>query len=160
MVLKFEAIQFLEGTMSYKLLLMHSNTPVKSVDVQRIYDKFSAGEQISHNIDPKINKFLEQLKSDFPEKGKLSGTDAETSPWAEKFVATGSFLVLDMVQPSSSEMMKYVNNMANRSGLIVFDPQEKRTYLPLKLEFVNQLPLASALLFVLTFLWFISTNTY
>jgi hypothetical protein len=81
-------------------------------------------------FDDKVYAFYSRLISLYPEIDTLPEEELDDSPWACSMEVSGSHVIMAIVPEKSEKVVAQVLALAEENGLVCFDPQASRVYLP------------------------------
>lgn len=125
--------------MSYGLGVWHSAKAISQTEAAELYAKLCEETWVpsGHHID--LYTFYDQLTSRYPEVEAVSDDDLDSCPWACTSERSGAHVILWMRPEKSAEVLPEILRLAENYGLVCFDPQASKLYLPSHLQ-----PTASA----------------
>ena len=81
-------------------------------------------------FDDKVYAFYSRPISLYPEVETLSEEDLDGSPWACSMEVSGSHVIMAIVPEQSEKVVPQVLALAEENGLVCFDAQAAKVYLP------------------------------
>ncbi|MFF3558875.1 hypothetical protein ACFYXS_02365 [Streptomyces sp. NPDC002574] len=131
--------------MSFDLAVWHEPVRVSSAAAAEKYARLCEGDHTGVAGAPEVGAFHRELTAEFPE----SDAD-EASPWASGPHVGNSHVIMAMSWSRAGEVAPRVRELADRHGLVCFDPQAEVVRLPralrgprpLDLELCAGLPVA------------------
>ncbi|MGC7098305.1 hypothetical protein ACPZ19_26845, partial [Amycolatopsis lurida] len=78
---------------------------------------------------PRVAAFYRELTARYPGLDSLPDDD-DSSPWSVRLAVTSDAVVMSMVWSRADEVGPQVRNLADRHGLVVFDPQNESVHHP------------------------------
>ncbi len=125
--------------MSFDLIVFHAEEPLTP---EAIMERFSEVEERLAADDaefpqpspptPRLQAFLTDLEARWPDLDSPRASRKD-SPWASGFFVDDGSIVLNIQWPRAQEVARYVNELTERHGLQLFDPQTERVVLPSRL---------------------------
>ena len=116
------------GTSLY-LAVWNSLTPVSDEEAAHQYQLLKdVGSE--RRFDDRVYAFYSSLLGLYPEVETLSEEELDHSPWACSMEVSGSHVIMAIVPEQSEKVVPQVLALAEENGLVCFDPQAGRVYLP------------------------------
>jgi hypothetical protein len=104
-------------------------TPISSAEAAHQYQLLKElGSE--RRFDDKVYAFYSRLISLYPEVETLSEEELENSPWASSMEVSGSHVIMAIAPERSEKVFPQVLALAEENGLVCFDPQAGKVYLP------------------------------
>jgi hypothetical protein len=104
-------------------------TPISSEEAAHQYQLLKdLGSE--RRFDDKVYAFYSRLSSLYPEVETLSEEELDDSPWASSMEVSGSHVIMAIVPKQSEKVFPLVLALAEENGLVCFDPQAGKVYLP------------------------------
>jgi hypothetical protein len=104
-------------------------TPISSEEAAHQYQLLKdLGSERRFN--DQVYAFYSRLISLYPEVETLSEEELENSPWASSMEVSGSHVIMAIVPEQSEKVVPQVLALAEQNGLVCFDPQAGKVYLP------------------------------
>ena len=104
-------------------------TPISSEEAAHQY-KLLKEVGSERRFDDKVYAFYSRLSSLYPEVETLSEEELDDSPWASSMEVSGSHVIMAIVPKQSEKVFPQVLALAEENGLVCFDPQAGKVYLP------------------------------
>ena len=104
-------------------------TPISSEEAAHQY-KLLKEVGSERRFDDNIYAFYAKLIGLYPEVETLSEEDLDGSPWACSMEVSGSHVIMAIVPEQSEKVVPQVLVLAEENGLVCFDPQAGKVYLP------------------------------
>jgi hypothetical protein len=95
-----------------------------------------------------VYAFYNDLTARYPEIDMLAEEDIDASPWASSLDRSGFHVIMFILEDRAEEVIPVVLELAERFGLICFDPQSKKVHLPSHLRPVAAGPKGSGSLHI------------
>ncbi|NEW72609.1 hypothetical protein [Streptomyces rhizosphaericus] len=112
--------------MSYDLAVWHGDMPSDDREAARVhnrlYDEYLDGDEL-FPVASAIADFLAALTERWPDRDTGDDTPWASTPLSEG--ASGPYVYITLAWSSADTASAYVAQIANRSGLVCFDPQMK-----------------------------------
>lgn len=109
--------------MSFDLYIWREQYPITAEHAAKICQQLADGRDGVVEPDARVLDFRKELADRFPDLEGLSDHELESSPWNMSPDATPSRVVLCMSWSSADEALAFILGLADRHGLICFDPQ-------------------------------------
>ena len=104
-------------------------TPISSEEAAHQYQLLKdLGSERRFN--DQVYAFYSRLISLYPEVETLSEEELGNSPWASSMEVSGSHVIMAIVPEQSEKVVPQVLALAEENGLVCFDPQAGKVYLP------------------------------
>ena len=104
-------------------------TPISSEEAAHQYQLLKdLGSE--RRFDDKVYAFYSRLSSLYPEVETLSEEELDDSPWASSMEVSGSHVIMAIAPKQSEKVFPQVLALAEENGLVCFDPQAGKVYLP------------------------------
>ena len=104
-------------------------TPISSEEAAHQYQLLKdLGSERRFN--DQVYAFYSRLISLYPEVETLSEEELANSPWASSMEVSGSHVIMAIVPEQSEKVVPQVLALAEENGLVCFDPQAGKVYLP------------------------------
>ena len=81
-------------------------------------------------FDAEVYAFYTRLIGLYPKIDTLPEEELDNSPWASSMEVSGSHVIMAIVPEQSEKVIPRVLALAEENGLVCFDPQAGRVYLP------------------------------
>jgi hypothetical protein len=81
-------------------------------------------------FDAEVYAFYSRLIGLYPEIDTLPEEELDDSPWASSMEVSDSHVIMAIVPEQSEKVIPRVLALAEENGLVCFDPQASRVYLP------------------------------
>ena len=104
-------------------------TPISSEEAAHQY-KLLKEVGSERRFDDNIYAFYAKLIGLYPEVETLSEEELDDSPWACSIELSGSHVIVAIMQEQSEKVVPQVLALAEENGLVCFDAQAAKVYLP------------------------------
>ena len=104
-------------------------TPISSEEAAHQY-RLLKDLGSERRFNDQVYAFYSRLISLYPEVETLSEEELDNSPWASSMEASGSHVIMAIVPEQSEKVVPQVLALAEENGLVCFDPQAGKVYLP------------------------------
>ncbi|MDX3074655.1 hypothetical protein [Streptomyces sp. MI02-7b] len=111
--------------MSFDLAVWHETARVSSAAAAQTYARLCEGDHTGVAGAPEVGAFHRELTAEFPE----SDGD-EASPWASGIGVSDRHVLLATSWSRAGQVVPRVRELADRHGLVCFDPQASVVHLP------------------------------
>jgi hypothetical protein len=115
--------------MSFDLGVWHSEVSVSSDEASRIYASLCRKEKPPRAItaSPAIESFYQELTETWPD---TQASKTNSSPWSYALQHSDDHVLLSCEWSRAVEVFPFVQQLAEKHGLVFFDPQSEEVYLP------------------------------
>ena len=122
--------------MSFDLGVWYSSRPMRRDEARERYVALCEGENVESLIEPseRVAAFVAELTALYPQLTQLTDDEVDESPWNCDFDISDGHVIMAMGWPRCGEIAPLVTKMALGHGLVCFDPQSDRVYLPTHLS--------------------------
>jgi len=112
---------------SYDLAVWSEPRPSSQAEAEHIYGEICAGNLSIVGPDKRVSEFREHMLAEFPEAHWTNFEGPEPfSVWAGPLEGTETYLILHISPSHKNVVLPRVAELADRFGLVRFDPQESR----------------------------------
>jgi hypothetical protein len=108
----------------------NSPTPISDEESARQYRLLREAEQVPRRFNAEVYAFYTRLVSLYPEIDALPKEELGDSPWATSMEVSDSHVVMAILPAKSEKVVPQVLALAEENGLVCFDSQAGRVYLP------------------------------
>ncbi len=105
-------------------------TPISVEEAARQYRLLRDLESTARRFDAEVYAFYSRLSSLYPEVDALSEDELDDSPWACSMEVSDSHVIMAIMPEQSEKVVPQILALAEENGLVCFDPQAGRVYLP------------------------------
>lgn len=123
--------------MSFDLAVWHTEEPLTNEKASEIYLRFCQNWPYLEGSNPAVSAFYEELTSRWPELDTIPEHhigNFDFCPWSCALSHSGMAVVMTSVWSKATEVAKYVEPLARKHDLLLFDPQASRAILPVRLR--------------------------
>lgn len=106
--------------MSFDLGVWCAESPITAEEATRKYISQRDGASEAAQPCPEVTAFYEALTRHLPD---LTADNYESSPWSTPLTVGDEFVMMSVVFPRAGEVCRAVLDLAERHGLVCFDPQ-------------------------------------
>ena len=83
---------------------------------------------------PRVNAFIAELGTQFPDLDSLTDNDVDASPWASGFENSDQYAIFNIRWSSAKTMLTAFRVLAAKHELVLYDPQAETVYNPPSLQ--------------------------
>lgn len=116
--------------MSFDLCVWREQHPITAEYAAKVYAHLMDGHDDVVEPDPRVLAFRDELAGRYPDLEALSVQELESSPWNMSPDATSRRVLLCMSWSSADEAVLFILELADRLGLVCFDPQGGQVHNP------------------------------
>ncbi len=122
--------------MSFDLAVWHSSKSWTTEEVAERYVALCAGKNIIKLIEPhkKVSKFVAELTAIYPQIDDVAEDKVDDCPWNCAFDVSAGHCIMSMSFSRADEVAPIIIRLARKYGLICYDPQDEKAYLPSRLR--------------------------
>jgi hypothetical protein len=123
--------------MSFDLAVWDSHVAVTNAEADEIYAKLCEGQPLAGLPSPAIQSFYTELIAKWPEidtVAKENLDDLDLCPWSCALYRSGRYVVMSCVWSRAEKVRAFVESLANKHGLVQFNPQTGEASLPRSLN--------------------------
>jgi hypothetical protein len=105
--------------------VFYTTRPLTNHDASKIYSALCGGGEDPPRIEasPSVAKFLVELRKHYPDIDAASEKEIENCPWACAHDISESAVLCSMVASKYLDAAELVTNLAQKYGLVCYDPQ-------------------------------------
>jgi uncharacterized protein len=116
-----------------RLAVWYSRTAVSSSKAAAFYEDLLDEKRVPLGEEVQVYAFYNELCSRYPENEMLGEEALEDSPWCCAHERSGIHVLMTVRQEQSAETIPVILELAQKNGLVCFDPQSKMVLLPAEL---------------------------
>lgn len=123
--------------MSFDLAVWHTEEPLTNEKASEIYLRLCESWPYLEGDSSAISAFYKELTARWPEIDTIPEHhigDFDFCPWSCSLSRSGMAVIMACVWPKAAEVAKYVEPLARKHDLLLFDPQANRVILPERLQ--------------------------
>lgn len=120
--------------MSYKLAIWHSERAVSDKEAADLYIKLFEQKKIPIEQHIDVYAFYNELAAYYPEIDMVAEEALDASPWSCTHDRSGAHVIVSMLDEKLAEVVPLILKLAERYGLVCFDPQTNKLHLPSYLQ--------------------------
>ncbi len=122
--------------MSFDLGVWYSTAPLSADDAAERHAALCEAEDLESLIEPhpSVRAFLDDLTSRYPSLDDVSDDDLENCPWSCSFDESAGHCLLAMAFSRVDDVALVVMELAQKHGLVCYDPQSDTVHLPRQLR--------------------------
>lgn len=114
--------------MSFDLGVFYTEKPHSDDDAGERYVAYCQEDNLSPWVEhsPKVAAFLKELTAQYPDINESPEQNVDESPWAAGFDVSEGHVLMPMAFSWAKRMYPVIVGLAEKHGLVCFDPQEGR----------------------------------
>lgn len=116
--------------MSFDLAVWSESTAVSAAEAIRKHHEFAAREPDAGPADPRAVVFHRELTAHYPSLSDLPVEELENSPWNGDPMVVGEAVLMTMSWSAADAAVLFIQELAERHEMVLFDPQGDTVYLP------------------------------
>ena len=120
--------------MSYDLGVWHSDLPLDDARAGDLYIKLCEQQWVPTEESPATLAFYNELSARYPEIDDVPEEKLDDCPWSCAHDRSGLHVLMAMQWGKYSEIAPVVYGLADKHGLICYNPQEAKVVLPSRLK--------------------------
>jgi len=125
-------------TARFVLGVWNSNIAISDGEAARIFGQFAEEQGHSEEFNDQVYAFYCHLVQLYPEIDLVPEDQLDACPWACALDMSGAHVIIPMQRNRSAEIVPVVLALANRYGLVCFDPQAHKVHLPARFDSAAQ----------------------
>jgi hypothetical protein len=118
---------------SYKLAVWKSVEGISSQEAANVYHGLIDGNRHT-KFDPDVYSFYVNLTAVYPELDLVPEEEFDSSPWAGAIEVSNAHVILEIEPDKVQTLRQLTLSLAGNHGLVCFDPQDVKVYLPRRLK--------------------------
>jgi hypothetical protein len=120
--------------MSFDLGVWYSESPLSDKEAGDTYLSLCNGVRTATKASPAVGVFYRELTNRYPELGSVSEHEIDSCPWNCAFDKSDGHVLICIAWSRAEEMFPIVVTMAGKQGLVCYDAQADKVYLPTRLK--------------------------
>jgi hypothetical protein len=120
--------------MSFDLGVWHSDRPITDQEAGDLYVKLCEQTWIPIEQNAAVDAFYAELNSRYPEIDTLPENELDSCPWSCAHDRSGLHVLMAITWSRCADVSSVVVELAAKHGLVCYDPQESKVYLPPDLQ--------------------------
>lgn len=116
--------------MSFDLYVWREAQPITAEQADRICHHLAEGQAGVVEPDDGVRAFHEELTARFPDLESLTDEEMETSPWSMSPEGMPTCVITTIRWPRAQELAAFVIDLAERHGLVCYNPQDRTVHNP------------------------------
>ena len=128
---------------SYRLAVWHNATEISNFEAATVYLGLAAHKR-TNNFDPDVYAFYTHLTAIYPEVELVPEDELDSCPWACANELGDAHAILEILPRRAGAVGQLILSLASEHGLVCFDPQGARVYLPLSMKSATGNPFKAA----------------
>jgi hypothetical protein len=115
---------------SFDLAVWFESAPITNEDATQKYLRFAEGDVADAAEHPGVERFLVELSARYPDLDELPDDQIDDSPWSCGFDRSGAHVLMCMRWSVPKEVVDLIAALAEKHGLVLYDPQGSEVHLP------------------------------
>ncbi len=132
--------------MSFDLGVWYSSQPLTAAEAEERYSAFHGNENWNGNgngigntddqaaTDERLTRFVDELTSRYPQIDDVADDEIDACPWSLTFELSSTHVTMPVMWARAEEIAPVVMEIADRHGLVCYDPQSRKIHLPPELR--------------------------
>jgi len=116
--------------MSFDLGVWYGDKPLTDAEAGDLYLKLCEQTWVPIDRKPAVDAFYTELTNRYPEIDTVPEDELDACPWSCAHDRSGLHVVMAMRWSMCAEIAPVVHELAAKHGLVCYDPQESKVYLP------------------------------
>ena len=104
--------------------------PTTAEDAARKYAELTTLEPAVLQRHPRAVAFHRELTARYPELADVPVDELDSCPWSTTLTVAGDGVVMSMSWSCADAVVTYIQELAQRHGLVLYDPQDGAAYPP------------------------------
>ena len=118
---------------NFYLAVWSAENGISDQDASRHYLAFSADDVVG-KFDGAVYRFYCAITGYYPEIEMMMDEELDSSPWACGLEFSGDHVIMGLLTDWCAEVFPLILKLAEANGLVCFDPQNFKVYLPTGLD--------------------------
>ncbi len=114
--------------MSYDLALFSTDVGTTNKEVAAYYVACCDAEQPDGPPNPDLDRAFAEIAEQYPDLATIPDEDLDDCPWSAGFDKGPRHLVMCMRWSRAEDMARFINRIAARHDVILYDPQEDESF--------------------------------
>jgi hypothetical protein len=119
---------------SFNLAVWHSDRAISDKEAASLYAKLYEQKKIPIEQHIDVYAFYNELDARYPEINMIAEEELDACPWSCAHDRSGAHVIMSMLDDRSAEVVPVILKLAEEYGLVCFDPQAIKVYLPSHLQ--------------------------
>ncbi len=124
--------------MSFDLGVWYSSRSLTAAEADECYSAFHASGNGKGNgnangqatTDERLTRFVHELTSRYPQIDDVADDEIDSCPWSVSFDLSPTHVKMPVMWTRAEEIAPVVMELAERHGLVCYDPQSRKVHLP------------------------------
>ena len=116
--------------MSFDLAVWFEPASITNEEAAQKYLRLAEGDVADATEHPGVERFLQELSARYPDLDELPEEEIDDSPWSCGFDRSGAHILMCMRWSVSTEVLDLIAALAEKHGLVLYDPQGSEVHLP------------------------------
>ncbi len=126
--------------MSFDLGVWYSSQPLTAAEAEERYSALHGNENGNGNgmgnangqaaMDERLTRFVDELTSRYPQIDDVADDEIDACPWTLTFEFSPTHVRMPVMWARAEEIAPVVMEIADRHGLVCYDPQSRKIHLP------------------------------
>ena len=121
------------GSMNFYLGIWSSESAPSDKDAAERYAALAAGQDVPTGFNAAVYAFYIELTSHYLDIEMVAEEERDSCPWACALEVSGVHVIMAMRPDKYANVFPLVLQLADRHGLVCFDPQNAKVHLPSRL---------------------------
>ena len=119
-----------EARVSFDLAVWFESAPITNEDATKKYHQLAEGDVTGATEHPSIERFVRELSARYPNLDDLPEDELDDSPWSCGFDRSDAHVLTCMRWSVSKDVIDLIAALAEKHGLVLYDPQGSAVHLP------------------------------
>ena len=120
--------------MSHKFAVWHSERAISDKEAADLFTRLYEQRKVPIEQHIDVYSFYNELSATYPEVDMVSEEDMDTCPWACAHERSGAHVIMSVMDEKAAELSPTILKLAEKHGLVCFDAQGNKVYLPSQLQ--------------------------
>ena len=118
--------------MSFDLDVWYSSRPLTVAEADEHYSAFRGNGNGDGQAatDERLTRFVDELTSRYPQIDDVADDEIDACPWSLAFDLSPTHVRMPVMWTRAEEIAPVVMELAERHGLVCYDPQSRKVHLP------------------------------
>ena len=124
--------------MSFDLGVWYSSQPLTVAEAEACFSAFPGNENGNGTrspngqaaMDERLVRFVDELTSRYPQIDDVADDEIDACPWSLTFDFSPTHVKMPVMWTRAEEIATVVMEIAERHGLVCYDPQSRKIHLP------------------------------
>jgi len=119
---------------SYKLAVWHSERAISDKEAADLFTRLYEQRKVPIEQHIDVYSFYNELSANYPEVDMVAEEDLDACPWACAHDRSGAHVIMSVMDDKSAEVVPMILKLADKHGLVCFEPQSNKVHLPSQLQ--------------------------